>query len=104
MTMQSTNTMGSKSSLDGLWVLLANDQIPMMARTGDEATYLLGFKNMSSARTFMQTSAVDDAEPRMVVSANRSEYLRLAHEAGATGVLIDYDPATQEYAGASELF
>ena len=104
MSMQSTESISSKSSLDGLWVLLANDQVPMMARAGDESTYLLGFKNMTSARTFMQTSAVEDAEPRMVVSANRSEYLRLAQQAGASGVLIDYDPATQQYAGASELF
>ena len=40
------------SSLDGLWVLLVSDdrqpgqQIPMMARAGNDQTYLLGFKNV----------------------------------------------------------
>ena len=105
-------TTAPKSSLDGLWVLLVEDHekiaqsthVPIMARTGDESTYLLGFKNMSSARTFMQTSELENAEPRMVVNANRSEYLRLAQQAGAAGVLVDYDPATQQYASASELF
>jgi hypothetical protein len=104
-----------KSSLDGLWVLLVanrgqfpiagiNGRIPMMARTGNDEKYLLGFKNMSKARAFIAQSALENAEPRMVVKGNKSEYLRIAHEAGVTGVLVDYDPRTQEYRSATELY
>jgi hypothetical protein len=100
-----------KSALEGLWVLLVNDEInfpetriPMMARTGNEETYVLGFKNMHKARTFMSRSDVAGAEPRMVVKANSTEYLRIARQAGVSGVLVDYDPDTNEYASASELY
>ena len=104
-----------KSSLDGLWVLLVANQgqlqaadiearVPVMARTGNHETYVLGFKNMVKARQFMTASQLENAEPRMVVKANKSEYLRIAHEAGVTGVLVDYDPTTQQYATATELF
>lgn len=109
------NELAQKSSLDGLWVLLVNNQgqlaaadddarIPVMARTANDETYVLGFKNMVKARQFMVESALDDAEPRMVVQANKSEYLRIAHRAGVTGVLVDYDPTTQCYGAASELY
>ena len=104
-----------KSSLDGLWVLLVqnngqlgladpDDRVPIMAKAGNEETYLLGFKNMVKARTFIERSELLDVEPRMVVKANKSAYLQIASRAGAAGVLIDYDPATQQYAGASELY
>jgi len=105
----------TKSSLDGLWVLLvANEgqiptagidgRVPMMARTGNDETYLLGFKNMSKAREFIAKSALENAEPRMVVKGNKSEYLRLANQVGVTGVLVDYDPNTQQYGSASEIY
>ena len=109
------NEVAVKSSLDGLWVLLVTNQgqlavadddarIPVMARTGNDETYVLGFKNMSKARQFMAKSELADAEPRMVVQANKSEYLRIAHKAGVAGVLVDYDPTTQQYGAASELY
>jgi hypothetical protein len=106
-----------KSSLDGLWVLLVNEQaeenqtetpapeqdgrVPIMARAGNEQTYLLGFKNVISARKFIERSALDRAEPRMVVKGNKDELLEIAQENGAVGVLVDYDPSTQQYGSAA---
>ncbi len=103
---------GPKSSLDGLWVLLEgqpvagdNDgRVPVMARAGAGETYLLGFKNMAKARQFMTASALADCEPRLVVRGNRSKLLDIARDAGATAVLVDYDPTTQSYGSAAELF
>lgn len=103
---------GPGSVLEGLWVLLvanegqlpdadADGRVPMMARSGDDAAYLLGFKNVFKARQFVTTTEVEGAEPRMVVRGNRDEMLRIAKTAGALGVLVDYDPATQKYAAAS---
>jgi hypothetical protein len=101
-----------KSSLDGLWVLLEgeadagpiDDRIPVMARAGAGDTYLLGFKNMAKARQFMTVQALAACEPRMVVRGNRDRLRDLARDAGATGVLVDYDPTTQSYGSASELY
>ena len=59
-----------RSSLDGLWVLLVPNEeqrIPMMAKAGNDQTYLLGFKNMNNARKFLTDSSIENAEPRMVV-------------------------------------
>ncbi|ACY15850.1 hypothetical protein [Haliangium ochraceum] len=103
------------SHIVGLWVLLVNNEgqltsadpnarVPMLARAGDDQTYLLGFKNMSNARKFLQSSELGDAaEPRMVVKGNKSEVLRIAREAGVVGILVDYDPVTQQYANATAL-
>lgn len=105
--MQQATATPDKSSLEGLWVLLVDDtegRIPMMARAGNNQTYVLGFKNAHKARNFMELSALENAEPRMVVRSNRGELLRLAQSAGANGVLVDYDPATHDYSRASELF
>ncbi len=104
-----SETVAEKSSLDGLWVLLVNqeknaERIPMMARAGNNETYLLGFKNVFNARKFIEHSAVEDAELRMIVKGNKSELLQLAQVNGAVGVIVDYDLATQDYAAASELF
>ncbi len=96
----------AKSSLEGLWVLLVDqdeDRVPMMARAGNHETYLLGFKNMFNARKFMQHSEVE-AEPRMIVKGNKGEFLAKAQSHGAVGVLVDYDPTTQAYSGAAELY
>ena len=93
----------TKSGLDGLWVLLINNEgelatqdaegrVPVMARTGTEQTYLLVFKNVVKARQFVTASALDGAEPRMVVRANRDDVVRIAKSAGACGTLLDYDP------------
>ena len=103
------------SSLDGLWVvLIAGDsevplasvegRVPMMARAGDEQTYLLGFKNAANARKFVSVSSLSDAETRMVVRSNKETLLDVARANGVVGVLVDYDPTTQEYAAAAELF
>ena len=107
--MQQTEQLG-KSSLDGLWVVLAGteandiDGLPVMARAGDDQCYLLGFKNMHGARQFAQVAGVEDAQPRMVVKSNRGDLIRVAQEHGAAGLLVDYDPQTQEYAAADRLY
>lgn len=96
-----------KSSIEGLWVLLVDQdakRVPMMARAGNNETYLLGFKNVFNARKFIEQSAVENAEPRMIVKGNKTEFVQLAQTHGAVGVIVDYDPTTQAYAAASELY
>ena len=98
----------ARGSLDGLWLVLVDGRaeegrVPMMARAGDEQTYLLGFKNAHKARKFLETSPVPGAEPRMVVRSNKDELLRVAKANGVVGVLVDYDPQTQAYSQASAL-
>jgi hypothetical protein len=39
----------------------------------------------------------------MVVRGNRDDILRIARSAGVVGTLLDYDPATQQYAAADTL-
>jgi len=103
-----------RSVLEGLWVLLvanegqlgladADGRVPMMARAGDDQTYLLGFKNVVKARQFISSTSLDGAEPRMVVRGNKDEILRIAKTADCVGVLVDYDPTTNAYAAAAEL-
>lgn len=105
---------GPGSVLDGLWVLLianedqlptadADGRVPMMAKSGETATYLLGFKTVVKARQFLASQSIEGAEPRMVVRGNREDMLRIAQAAGATAVLVDYDPTTQAYGAVSEL-
>ena len=100
---------GQRGTLDGLWLVLVDGQeqqgrVPMMARAGDEQTYLLGFKNAHKARKFLETSPVPGAEPRMVVRSNKDELLRVAKANGVVGVLVDYDPQTRAYSAASALY
>src|SRR5947209_6321403 len=100
--------------LDGLWVLLVSNEgeitaedaagrVPVMARAGDDQTYLLVFKNVASARRFVATQDLSGAEPRMVVRGNRDDILRIARSQGVVGTLLDYDPSTQKYAAATAL-
>jgi hypothetical protein len=97
--------------LSGLWVLLVDNQgeltaqdpegrVPVLARAGNDQTYLLVFKNVVKARQFVAAQDLDGAEPRMVVRGNRDDILRIAKSAGVVGTLLDYDPATQQYAAA----
>jgi hypothetical protein len=101
-------------AIGGLWVLLVqndgelatqdNDgRVPVMARAGNDQTYLLVFKNVAKARQFVTASALDGAEPRMVVRGNRDDIVRIAKSAGVVGTLVDYDPTTQKYAAAGAL-
>jgi hypothetical protein len=100
--------------LANLWVLLvqndgelttqdANGRVPMMARAGNDQTYLLVFKNVVKARQFLSTQDLGGAEPRMVVRANHDDIVRIAKSAGVVGTLLDYDPTTQKYARAGAL-
>jgi hypothetical protein len=103
-----------RSVLNGLCLLLVNqdedsskkieDQVPVMAKAGNDMNYLLGFKNAANARKFLQDSAIDNAVPRMVVSANQENFLDCAKANGAAGILVDYDASSREYAKASELY
>jgi len=104
----------SSATLDGLWVLLVSNEgelmaqdaagrVPVMARAGDEQTYLLVFKNVVKARQFVSSSQIEGAEPRMVVRGNRDDIIRIARSAGVVGTLLDYDPSTQKYADTQAL-
>ena len=106
--------MTTSAPLDGLWVLLVNNEgelaaqdaagrVPVMCRAGNDQTYLLVFKNVAKARQFVTASEMAGAEPRMVVRGNRDDIVRIAKTAGATGTLLDYDPSTQQYAATDAL-
>jgi hypothetical protein len=112
MTQTRTDTTGTP--LANLWVLLvhndgeltaqdADGRVPMMARAGNDQTYLLVFKNVVKARQFLSSQDVDGAEPRMVVRANHADIVRIARSAGVVGTLLDYDPTTQKYASTGAL-
>jgi hypothetical protein len=101
-------------ALNGLWVLLVDNQgeltaqdpegrVPVLARAGNDQTYLLVFKNVVKARQFVAAQDLDGAEPRMVVRGNRDDILRIARSAGVVGTLLDYDPETQKYASTQAL-
>lgn len=110
MTQPRTDT----APLANLWVLLvqndgelttqdANGRVPMLARAGNDQTYLLVFKNAARARQFVTTQDLPGAEPRMVVRANHDDIVRIARSAGVVGTLLDYDPTTQKYASTGAL-
>ena len=112
--MQHHSNPAPQSVLNGLWLLLVKqddegsanieDQVPVMAKAGNDMNYVLGFKNAANARKFLIESRIDNAEPRMVVTANQQNFLKCAQDNGAAGVLVDYDPTSREYAKASELY
>ena len=104
----------SQPNLAGLWVLLVNNdgelatqdadgRVPVMARSGNDQTYLLVFKNVVKARQFVTAQSLDGAEPRMVVRGNREDIVRIAKSAGVIGTMLDYDPSTQKYAETQAL-
>src|SRR5215470_4437897 len=110
-TRTGSSTTPIATPLANLWVLLvqndgelttqdADGRVPMMARSGDDQTYLLVFKNAARARQFLSSQDVNGAEPRMVVRANHDDIVRIARSAGVVGTLLDYDPTTQKYASA----
>jgi hypothetical protein len=112
--MQRQRVENAAPNLAGLWVLLVqNDgeistqdpegRVPVMARAGDDQTYLLVFKDVAKARKFVAVQDLDGAEPRMVVRGNQQDIVRIARSAGVVGTLLDYDPTTQRYASAQAL-
>lgn len=78
-------------------------RVPVMARAGNDQTYLLVFKDVAKARRFVANQELDGAEPRMVVRGNRDDIMRIARSAGVVGTLLDYDPSTQQYASSTAL-
>lgn len=114
MLRQTVEKATPNANLAGLWVLLVqNDgelttqdpdgRVPVMARAGDDQTYLLVFKDVAKARKFVAVQDLDGAEPRMVVRGNQQELVRIARSAGVVGTLLDYDPTTQRYASTQAL-
>lgn len=114
MLRQTVEKVTPNANLAGLWVLLVqNDgelttqdpegRVPVMARAGDDQTYLLVFKDVAKARKFVAVQDLDGAEPRMVVRGNQQELVRIARSAGVVGTLLDYDPTTQRYASTQAL-
>jgi hypothetical protein len=112
--LQRSSENATASNLAGLWVLLvendgeistqdAEGRVPVMARAGDDQTYLLVFKDVAKARQFVAVQELDGAEPRMVVRGNHVDIVRIARSAGVVGTLLDYDPKTQRYAGSQAL-
>jgi hypothetical protein len=112
--LRTTDTATMTNHLAGLWVLLvqndgeiatqdADGRVPVLARAGNDQTYLLVFKNVVKARQFVAHQDLAGAEPRMVVRGNQSDIMRIAREAGVVGTLLDYDPATQKYASSHAL-
>lgn len=104
----------TQPSLGGLWVLLVKNEgelatqdndgrVPVMARAGNDKTYLLVFKDVVKARQFVASQELDGAEPRMVVRGNRDDIVRIAKSAGVVGTMLDYDPTTQKYASTGAL-
>ena len=104
----------ARSTLDGQWVVLvANDgelaaadadgRVPVMALAGNEQRYLLVFRNAAKARQFVASQDLVGAEPRMVVRGNRDELVRIARAASVVGVLVDYEPETQQYFAVTDL-
>ncbi len=107
-------TTDTQPSLGGLWVLLVKNEgelatqdndgrVPVMARAGNDQTYLLVFKDVAKARKFVASQDLDGAEPRMVVRGNRDDIVRIARSAGVVGTMLDYDPTTQKYASTGAL-
>jgi hypothetical protein len=107
-------THSTQPAIEGLWVLLVQNEgeltaedpagrVPIMARAGNDQTYLLVFKDVAKARRFVANQELDGAEPRMVVRGNRDDIMRIARSAGVVGTLLDYDPKTQQYAQAAAL-
>lgn len=95
--------------LEGLWILLvrnegelevsdADGRVPVLALAGNNKTYLLGWKNAVKARQFAAASELEGAEARMVVKGNKDEILRIVRTAGVSGLLIDFDATTKQYA------
>lgn len=112
--MQTTTDSGTQAALNGLWVLLIDNQgelntqdadgrVPMLARGGNDQTYLLVFKDVVKARRFVASQEIEGAEPRMVVRGNREDIVRIAKSAGVVGTLLDYDPTTQKYTSTTAL-
>jgi hypothetical protein len=110
----STSARPPVANLANLWVLLvsndgeltaqdAEGRVPVMARAGNDQTYLLVFKNVVKARQFLSTQELPGAEPRMVVRANHDDIVRIAKSAGVVGTLLDYDPKSQQYASVHAL-
>jgi hypothetical protein len=94
-------------SIEGLWVVLVDEEdrkVPLLARAGN-GLYLLAFGDGQKARKFIVDQGIDDsAEARLVVKSNLPGVLAALEEKKASGVLVDYDAATNTYREAGLVF
>ena len=94
------------ASLTGLWVILVDEgagKTPMLARAGN-GLYLLAFRTGFTARKFVAEKGLADAEPRLLVASNLPEILSSLETKQVSGVLIDYDAASNTYKEAGLVY
>ena len=75
-----------------------------LAKAIDEAVKPMNFLIRGIARGRLTDTSAPYKTINMVVKGNKSEYIRLAHQVGVSVVLVDYDPNTQQYGSASEIY
>ncbi len=114
-TRAQTNTSAPlPKTLDGLWVLLADNggqleaedsdgKVPILAQAGDQYYYLLAFRNAAKARAFATSHGLDDVNARMVVGVYKEELIRVSRAVGAIGMLLDYEPGGAAPVAASAM-
>jgi len=94
-------------SIEGLWIILVDEEgrkAPLLARAGN-GLYLLAFGDGQKARKFMLESRLEEvAEARLVVKSNLPGVLGVLEEKKASGVLVDYDHATNTYREAGLVY
>jgi hypothetical protein len=100
------------SSIENLWIILVPEEgatalggkTPMLARAGN-GLYLLAFRTGFTARKFMAEGHIPhSAEPRMVVGSILQQILSTIAGKDISGVLIDYDFATNTYREAGLMY
>jgi len=78
-------------------------RVPIMARAGNDQTYLLVFKNVVTARQFVATQELDGAERAWSFVANRDDIVRIAKSAGVIGTDARLRSDDQKYASTGAL-
>lgn len=94
------------ASIEGLWVILVEEEsakVPMLARAGT-GLYLLAFRTGFTARKFVTERNLGVAEPRMVMASSLADVLSYMTSKEVSGVLIDYDAATNTYKEAGLVY
>lgn len=102
------------ASLIGLWVLLVKNDgshekaeegkpVPMVACTDDDHRFLLAFRDAVTAKEYIELSNTEGATPRLVMEDGVADIRSLAKDAGATGLLINFNPQTSAYEDATLL-
>ncbi len=94
----------SIQSLEGLWVLQSSATgapvLSLVATESEGRRFLLAFGDARKARNFTRALNVQDTAPLLVCRANLPDVGRAVNALGASGVLLDFDPATGSYQAA----